>query len=346
MEDFYLNPSTRLKIELAKADALRQVRPALQEPHRRGSSESIRAYLARVVGAHLHCLIESQVLPPNLDMEAFTNRAIEDAKKHAHHPAVDRVAGENFMQLVDISRVGYLMELNRRMQEWELCPIHSVVDYDPDEEEKIRAEWKAIRAARESEKLGSQLRPQATDDAPKQVREPPATDAGADLAEAADPVETCRSGTAFQNAEAASPGKGRKGDVSLIEGSDSERKDVEPNLDSLSGIPDLVRPRRTPDLESSRKRLALVGALARELATIKQDVERFCTAEDLKQKHPQFILWEHIDKAELKELAEGAAFTPKAYAENLTLRKFGITSRETLKKDRKKLRRALKAKRP
>jgi hypothetical protein len=48
------------------------------------------------------------------------------------------------------------------------------------------------------------------------------------------------------------------------------------------------------------------------LATIKPDLKRFCTAEDLKQKHPQFILWEHIDKAELKELADGAAFAPKA----------------------------------
>lgn len=42
------------------------------------------------------------------------------------------------------------MELNRRLREWELCPIHSVVDYDPMEEEKIRAEWSAIRAEREA----------------------------------------------------------------------------------------------------------------------------------------------------------------------------------------------------
>jgi hypothetical protein len=109
---------------------------------------------------------------------------------------------------------------------------------------------------------------------------------------------------------------------------------------------DPTPPRRTPDLQSSRNRLDLVNALARELATIKQDLKRFCTAEDLKQKHPQFILWEHIDKAELKELADGVAFAPKAYAENLTLRKFGITSRETLKKDRKKLRQAQKPVRP
>lgn len=129
-------------------------------------------------------------------------------------------------------------------------------------------------------------------------------------------------------------------------GSDSAREGIGPNFDSPSCTPDLVRPRRTPDLDTSRDRLALVDALARELATIKQDLKRFCTAEDLKQKHPQFILWEHIDKAELKELADGAAFAPKAYAESLTLRKFGITSRETLKKDRKKFRQAQKLTRP
>jgi hypothetical protein len=99
-------------------------------------------------------------------------------------------------------------------------------------------------------------------------------------------------------------------------------------------------PRRTPDFQSSRDRLDLVTALARELATIKQESAAYCTAEGLKQKHPEFILWKHIDEAEIKELADGIAFTPKAYAETLTLRKFGITSRETLKKDRRKLRKA------
>jgi hypothetical protein len=104
-----------------------------------------------------------------------------------------------------------------------------------------------------------------------------------------------------------------------------------------------ITPRRTPDLQSSIERINLVDALARELATIKQDVKSFRTASDLKQRHPDFGLWTHIDAAETKDLANGVAFTPKAYAENLTLRKFGITSRETLKKDRRKIRNANKA---
>jgi hypothetical protein len=116
-------------------------------------------------------------------------------------------------------------------------------------------------------------------------------------------------------------------------------------IDSLrqGSAPPLSPPRRTPNLQSSRERLQLVNILASELATIKYDLRRYCTAEDLKKKHPDFTLWDHISDGDLKELVDGVAFTPKAYAENLTLRKFGITSRETLKKDRKKLRKARKA---
>jgi len=93
-------------------------------------------------------------------------------------------------------------------------------------------------------------------------------------------------------------------------------------------------------LRRSQERLALVQVLATELATLKQDLRHHCTAKSLKQKHPDFTVWHHIGDAELQELVEGEPFMPKAYAENLTLRKFGITSRETLKKDRKKIRKA------
>ena len=84
--------------------------------------------------------------------------------------------------------------------------------------------------------------------------------------------------------------------------------------------------------------------LARELATIKQDLDGYCTAEGLKAKHPKFVLWDNLEPAEIKELADGMNFATKAYAENLTLRKFGLSSRETLKKDRRKLRGAKKPK--
>jgi len=101
-------------------------------------------------------------------------------------------------------------------------------------------------------------------------------------------------------------------------------------------------PRRTPDLQSSRERLALVETVARELAIVKNEVKAYCTADGLKRKYPTFTLWTLIENSQVKALVDGDAFTPKAYAENLVLSKFGLTSRETLKKDRKKLRKVQK----
>jgi hypothetical protein len=98
-------------------------------------------------------------------------------------------------------------------------------------------------------------------------------------------------------------------------------------------------PRRTPDIEKSRERLAFFDSVATELATIKQDLKGYYTAKSLKQSHPKFVLWKLISKKELQEIVNGETFFPRTFAENLTLRKFGITSRETLKKDRYKIRR-------
>jgi hypothetical protein len=96
-------------------------------------------------------------------------------------------------------------------------------------------------------------------------------------------------------------------------------------------------PRRVPDLDLSRERLRLLDALATELATLKQDLAGYCTPEELKKRHPDFILWAHLNDSEVKELVDGEPFFPKRYAEALTIRKFGLTSREALKKDRQKL---------
>jgi hypothetical protein len=99
-------------------------------------------------------------------------------------------------------------------------------------------------------------------------------------------------------------------------------------------------PLRTPNLEISRERIALVDQAATELATIKRDLAKFCTPVELKEKYPNFTIWNMLFASELKELVDGAQFRPKAYAENLVLRKYGLQSRETIKKDRKKIRAA------
>lgn len=57
----------------------------------------------------------------------------------------------------------------------------------------------------------------------------------------------------------------------------------------------LTPPRRMPNLQSSRERLELLAVLSRELATIKQDLRRYCSGDDLKRKYPDFILWKQVN---------------------------------------------------
>jgi hypothetical protein len=96
---------------------------------------------------------------------------------------------------------------------------------------------------------------------------------------------------------------------------------------------------RGPDLETSCERLALCDQLSRELATLYAEVKRFTSVERLKTKYPSFRLWEMLSQQEQQELLD-EKFKPRAYAQSLTLRHYGLTSLSTLKKDRKKLRAA------
>jgi hypothetical protein len=102
-------------------------------------------------------------------------------------------------------------------------------------------------------------------------------------------------------------------------------------------------PLRTPDLQLSRDRITLVKILARELAIVKEATGRRTSVEQLKQRFPDFTLWTLIERSQMQELVDGTAFTPKAYAESLVLAKYGITSWQTLKKDRDKLNTASRA---
>ncbi len=99
-------------------------------------------------------------------------------------------------------------------------------------------------------------------------------------------------------------------------------------------------PRRTPDIETSRERITLRNKLATELATIKPDLGRYCTPDHLKKKYPKFELWDILQPSEIQELIDGDQVKPTAYAGNLALRKYGLTSLHTIKKDQQKLRKA------
>jgi len=98
---------------------------------------------------------------------------------------------------------------------------------------------------------------------------------------------------------------------------------------------------RGPDLETSRTRVDLEDQLQRELATVFQRAERYTTVEKLKQKYPAFKLWTILSGPEQEELLT-EPLRPRAYARSLVMRQYGLSSRETLKRDRQKLRHAQK----
>lgn len=129
------------------------------------------------------------------------------------------------------------------------------------------------------------------------------------------------------------------------DGQDSEAKSNDRGKGKRAGQGAPKMPRRSPDLAISRARIELVEVLSRELATVRPELRQgYRQAAELKQRYPNLALWTELNEQDLKELLNGERFLPKAYAENLVLRKYALTSRETLKKDRQKLRRADRAK--
>ena len=80
-------------------------------------------------------------------------------------------------------------------------------------------------------------------------------------------------------------------------------------------------------------------SIVRELASVREDVLTFDTLERLKARHPDFRLWSILSEPEQEGLFT-EEFRPRSYAKKLVLRRYGVTSEETLKKDRRKLREA------
>ena len=95
-----------------------------------------------------------------------------------------------------------------------------------------------------------------------------------------------------------------------------------------------------PSLRKSRERIALCETLTSELARVYKRTQRYCTVQQLKQEYPDFSLWSHITNHELKQMLSGEQLRPKDFAKHLTLRAYGLTSLEVLKKDRKNIREA------
>jgi hypothetical protein len=96
----------------------------------------------------------------------------------------------------------------------------------------------------------------------------------------------------------------------------------------------------SPALRRSRERAKLCETLVDELRTIYCRGQRYCTVEQLKRDYPNFVLWSHIADHELRRLLSGDEFRPRDLAKRLTLRAYNLTSLDTLKDDRRKIRKA------
>ncbi len=101
------------------------------------------------------------------------------------------------------------------------------------------------------------------------------------------------------------------------------------------------RRERGPDIETSQKRIELEEILTRELVTIAQRIGALTTLDELKKTYPEFRLWQVLPAQEQEELLT-VEFRERTFARRLVMREFGFTSLDTLKKDRKKLRRTAK----
>jgi hypothetical protein len=103
--------------------------------------------------------------------------------------------------------------------------------------------------------------------------------------------------------------------------------------------PQNKRRHRGPDIETSRNRTELEDKLHSELGTIKLRANKYAELPQLKREFPKFALWKMLSKEEQKQLLT-EPFKPVPYARTLVTRNFGLTSSETIKKDRRKLRNA------
>ena len=93
-------------------------------------------------------------------------------------------------------------------------------------------------------------------------------------------------------------------------------------------------------LRISRDRARLCETLIEQLRIIYKRCQRYCTVEQLKHDYPDFVLWSHITDHELRRLLSGDEFQPRRFAKELALRAHNLTSVETFKRDRRKIRKA------
>ena len=101
-----------------------------------------------------------------------------------------------------------------------------------------------------------------------------------------------------------------------------------------------------PALRKSRERAKLCETLIDELRIIYRRCQTYCTVEQLKHDYPNFVLWSHITDHEVRRLLSGDEFQPRNFAKRIALRACNLTSLDTFKDDRRKIRKAGRDKSP
>jgi|SRR5581483_842976 hypothetical protein len=172
--------AVKVSLELIKSDALRRLRPFLQQepsryrPEARAErEEAIRTYLADVVKAHLFALIEGQVLDPGMDIRAWLDEVLKGAVNYAGgHAAVAGAAVRHREELFDIVRSGFLTELDRRQRRWEAAGMGGVgiTQEMLSEEAEAQRELEEASLRRKQEQKAQQ---QPALEAPRSEPEPP-----------------------------------------------------------------------------------------------------------------------------------------------------------------------------
>jgi hypothetical protein len=128
--------------------------------------------------------------------------------------------------------------------------------------------------------------------------------------------------------------------IDLFPASEGEASGGPPRPHTILGVRSEERQRqRGPDLATSQRRIELEDQLRTELATIKLRLDRYADLDRVKKEFPLFALWRVLSVAEQEDLIT-EEFKPRAFARVLTMREFGLSSPDTIKKDRQRLRKA------
>jgi hypothetical protein len=157
----------------AKAEAWVELYPILKQTESKGSffskftkrdseriAKAVRRYLGTLVQRRIDLFRAAPFLPREDALDGWLDETLSAAVQHANHQVVEEMAAKFRIDLLNIVKYAYHAELDLRLRRAQQFPVHSV-NYESDEEERIRAEWKAIGDQHRAEAAERELHEQA-----------------------------------------------------------------------------------------------------------------------------------------------------------------------------------------